>query len=1526
IPTDNFSECVKKVMGFLFDKSSTLAFLFDEPSDWFTTNLTSNPYVTINIRKPTINTQGYVNHYILNTDNANTLEGAISYLKYNQIGKKHILNSRNFLIITLSKNVSELFEYLWEEIIYNVVVLEVSKFNFLVHQSDPCSPLNNCGKKAVAINSCSCATLEPIVFKRTNMSGCIMWFLKTDQFYNQITIIPSLKLIEYFLDVIRLHFNVTVNNYTVNSTNPYIIFELQKSGMIFFMGVNTPTKGFVATERYYTHTLVWIVPQPKQMSSVEALVHIFKFEVWIFVILSIIFTIFAWWITSSIVKKRFCVEDLCNITIQLICVSIWGIINKVPKNKTLKCIFIIYVIYVVHIQTAFTSGLIKALTTPLYDRGIEDINDLAISKLPIYIKPSTEKYLLTGDNSVKMNTIKSKLVIIRSNTNNELWEINTFRNCGGLITENLLKAMGTLSNTIPTDNFSECVKKVMGFLFDKSSTLAFLFDEPSDWFTTNLTSNPYVTINIRKPTINTQGYVNHYILNTDNANTLEGAISYLKYNQIGKKHILNSRNFLIITLSKNVSELFEYLWEEIIYNVVVLEVSKFNFLVHQSDPCSPLNNCGKKAVAINSCSCATLEPIVFKRANMSGCIMWFLKSDQFYNRITITPSLKLIEYFLDVIRLHFNVTVNHYIVNSTNLYIIFELHKSGMIFFMGVNTPTKGFVATERYYTHSLVWIVPQPKQMSSVEALVHIFKFEVWIFVILSIIFTIFAWWITSSIVKKRFCVEDLCNITIQLICVSIWGIINKVPKNKTLKCIFIIYVIYVVHIQTAFTSGLIKALTMPLYDRGIEDVNDLAISKLPIYIKPFTENYLLTGDNSVKINAIKSKLVIIRSNTNKELWEINTFRNCGGLITENLLKAMGTLSNTIPTDHFSECVKKVMGFLFDKSSTLAFLFDKPLDLFTTSLTSNPYVTINIRKPTINTQGYVNHYILNTDNANTLEGAISYLKYNQIGKKHILNSRNFLIITLSKNVSELFEYLWEEIIYNVVVLEVSKFNFLVHQSDPCSPLNNCGKKAVAINSCSCATLEPIVFKRTNMSGCIMWFLKTDQFYNQITITPSLKLIEYFIDVIRLHFNVTVNHYTVTNSTNPYILFELHKSGMICFMGVNTPTKGYVATERYYTHTLVWIVPQPKQMSSVEALVHIFKFEVWIFVILSIIFTIFAWWITSSIVKKRFCVEDLCNITIQLICVSIWGIINKVPKNKTLKCIFIIYVIYVVHIQTAFTSGLIKALTMPLYDRGIEDVNDLAISKLPIYIQEFAEHYLLTGDNSIKTNAIKNKLVTIRSKTCNELWEINNFRNCSGLITEQLLKGMGTLTNTVRVIRDQSLLRRVDEVFKIEYTNYFVHSINRLIRITTESGLMNKLWDDNSLEIFGHREIKFASQGKSVNGANLLESSDSEVEMSFHDSNSSIGLESFGEKEGLPDERYQKKCKSEDNVGKDGIKGDEVQDGDFTERAKEHGVCKHGTFFNDVYLVVKEDIEVTMWLIVGFEAQRSDKIKKMIFL
>ncbi|KAK4879914.1 hypothetical protein RN001_008060 [Aquatica leii] len=60
-------------------------------------------------------------------------------------------------------------------------------------------------------------------------------------------------------------------------------------------------------------------------------------------------------------------------------------------------------------------------------------------------------------------------------------------------------------------------------------------------------------------------------------------------------------------------------------------------------------------------------------------------------------------------------------------------------------------------------------------------------------------------------------------------------------------------------------------------------------------------------------------------------------------------------------------------------------------------------------------------------------------------------------------------------------------------------------------------------------------------------------------------------------------------------------------------------------------------------------------------------------------------------------------------------------------------------------------------------------------------------------------------------------------------------------------------------------RGKSVSVADLSESSDSEIELSLHDSISSIGSEGFEEEEPLPDEGYQEECKGEDKVEEDEI-------------------------------------------------------------
>ncbi|KAK4875476.1 hypothetical protein RN001_011898 [Aquatica leii] len=703
-------------------------------------------------------------------------------------------------------------------------------------------------------------------------------------------------------------------------------------------------------------------------------------------------------------------------------------------------------------------------------------------------------------------------------------------------------------------------------------------------------------------------------------------------------------------------------------NVDRENVSTSNFIVYQSNPYSTENNCSKKAIAIDSCSCKFLKPITFKRINLNRCPICLINTDRNYS-LSGVPSLMMAVLIIELIGSQFNATVNHYILNKTDMFTVYGLYRSNIVIFIGVNVPFHGYDSTEKYYTHDMVWLVPLPKRMSSIEALVHIFKIELWIFVIITTILTIFIWWIILSVTKNRICIEDLGNIAVKIIYVTIWGSINKIPRSSTLKYIILIYIIYVVHIQTAFTSGLIKALTTPLYDRGIENLNDLDVSELPIYVKPFSINYLLTDSNSTLMTAITKKMLHINTTNNNELWKI----------------------------------------------------------------------------------------------------------------------------------KLFEFLWLRLIFNVVILNVSTSNFVVYQSNPYSTENNCSKKAIAIDSCSCKFLKPITFKRINLNRCPICLINTGRNYS-LSGVPSLMMSVLIIELIGSQSNATVNHY-ILNKTDMFTVYGLYRSNIVIIIGVNVPFHGYDSTEKYYTHDMVWLVPLPKRMSSIEALVHIFKIELWIFVIITTILTIFIWWIILSVTKNRICIEDLGNIAVKIIYVTIWGSINKIPRSSTLKYIILIYIIYVVHIQTAFTSGLIKALTTPLYDRGIENLNDLDVSELPIYVKPFSINYLLTDSNSTLMTAITKKMLHINTTNNNELWKISTFRNCSGLVTEQLLRQMGNFYKKVRMIRDNSFLRKIEESFKINTGHYFLQNINNVIRTVVESGIMEKLWKDLLAQSYGHHQV-----------------------------------------------------------------------------------------------------------------------------
>ncbi|KAK4887845.1 hypothetical protein RN001_004116 [Aquatica leii] len=527
-------------------------------------------------------------------------------------------------------------------------------------------------------------------------------------------------------------------------------------------------------------------------------------------------------------------------------------------------------------------------------------------------------------------------------------------------------------------------------------------------------------------------------------------------------------------------------------------------------------------------------------------------------------------------------------------------------------------------------------------------------------------------------------------------------------------------------------------------------------------------------------------------------------------------------PVSNFTECFVKVSDLIFNEDSAVAVVNDN-IDGFTPNLRNNPAMFIDVGKPTVYTGGYVDHYILNIDSVNTLKKTINYLESTKIWTDKIYANGHFLILSLHKNISEMLEYLWDKAIFNVVILELSTADVAVFQGNPFSVLNKCGTKAVVIDSCSCKFLKSINFKRTNFNGCPLQFLTTDIYVNYEV--PSLKLSLHLIKLISLKYNTTFYKYVLNkNQIFPYDFFN--RLAITIFIGINVLTEQYDSSEKYYSHDLVWLVPLPRQMTSFNALLHIFQVGLWMAVISAIIITVFVWWLILSIVYQKSRLNDLSNVFLNLICITIWGNISKIPKNNALKCITITYMIYSVHIQTAYTSGLIKALTIPLYEHGIQSVSDIAASNLSIYAHDLTILKLLLKDsNSTLISNINKQFLKLTDNK--KLWEISSFRNCGGLVTEQLVNHMESLSKSVRIIRNNLIVQKVDEVFKIRSGHYFLQHINYFIRTIFESGINKKLRNDIFISTYGRTQQSVVSSGAQrkrneihavpANPANLLE-------------------------------------------------------------------------------------------------------------
>ncbi|KAF5270045.1 hypothetical protein FQR65_LT05844 [Abscondita terminalis] len=177
------------------------------------------------------------------------------------------------------------------------------------------------------------------------------------------------------------------------------VFNTRKSRVFFMIGhqITGRTKA------------MWAVPKPKRIPMIRVIGVIFKKAVWAAIIMSFIVTAIFWWLIGKYANKS--AEDKCAFSVILLNtweLTLFGCVNNVPVNWATRFLVITYIACFIHIQAVLSSKIIEVLAVPQYEHGIQNLEELLESDLPIMVHPKIRNFVF-DNNSIEMDVRSKKI-------------------------------------------------------------------------------------------------------------------------------------------------------------------------------------------------------------------------------------------------------------------------------------------------------------------------------------------------------------------------------------------------------------------------------------------------------------------------------------------------------------------------------------------------------------------------------------------------------------------------------------------------------------------------------------------------------------------------------------------------------------------------------------------------------------------------------------------------------------------------------------------------------------------------------------------------------------------------------------------------------------------------------------------------------------------------------------------------------------------------------------------------------------
>ncbi|KAF5286794.1 hypothetical protein FQR65_LT02212 [Abscondita terminalis] len=486
--------------------------------------------------------------------------------------------------------------------------------------------------------------------------------------------------------------------------------------------------------------------------------------------------------------------------------------------------------------------------------------------------------------------------------------------------------------------------------------------------------------------------------------------------------------------------------------------------------------------------------------------------------------------------------------------------------------------------------------------------------------------------------------------------------------------------------------------------------------------------------------------------------------------------------TNDLHKCLNRVIKHVFTEDETLLIL---SLTSFNYSNgVTNPHILFSTEefcsfKPFIYFKMGI---VLHTNGTENIKENLHYLLKTKLINRNLNANVKWIIVTPRQSIRNYFIEFWNNGINNLVVLQYDLMNgdssLQLYMSDPQAVPNNCGKDFNLLSKQSCYSKIIIEFPQIlrKYTNCTFTYVSVSKFNDNSQVGYVVS--DFVMNQITNHLNSNFDNIVKNDETQ--LMVGAHFLRYMDFKASSTI---------FYCAKAIWAVPKPKRIPLVFVVKIMFKKSVWVLIALSFFLTAIVWWLFLKYKN----VNNECDFTLILLNVwetTLFGSVNRLPVLWILRLLILSYALYCIHTQAIFNSKIVEILTIPQYEHGIQNVDELAESNLKIVISRLTMESVFEIIYEFDTNHRYQKIYQLMHPIKDDhifkvFFDCISKDQCAAFFIGSESYLNKTIFEISHIIEDNSVIGSMAYSFGTLRHNYLSLTFNKIVYNLVESGIID---------------------------------------------------------------------------------------------------------------------------------------------